>query len=227
MPYDDDGIVPDVVVNPHGIPGRMPIGQICESAMQLIANKNGGILDATAFNKISTNSIAAELTALGITDFGMRYLTNGRTGERNRYMTFITPSYFLRLQKFVVDQTNAISRGAMESFSRQPVSGRAAGGGQRIGEMEKDAFIAHGIMAALKEKFYNHSDGFDLYVCKRCGHNSIYNAKNGKNGTYDCKLCGDLADIARTPSSWMSNIVKSEIVASNIEMRYLYKPLEM
>ena len=91
------------------------------------------------------------------------------------------------------------------------------------GEMEKDAVVSHGTMKSFKEKFYDHSDGFDIYVCKRCGRSAIYNELKK---IYRCKTCGSGADIIRTPSSWMTNIVFSEINASNIDTKFRYKPAE-
>ena len=45
------------------------------------------------------------------------------------------PTYYQRLQKFVIDAVYSISQGPSDVLSRQPLDGKASGGGIRVGEI--------------------------------------------------------------------------------------------
>ncbi len=87
--------------------------------------------------------------------------------------------------------------------------------------MEKDTYAAHGTMQALWEKFYKDSDGIDIPICRVCGNKAVVNEKMG---IYKCKYCGDQADIANVPSSWVANLFWAETSSMNIAMRMQLDP---
>ena len=84
---------------------------------------------------------------------------SGRTGGQLRYNIFIGPTYYQRLKLMVSDKINFRSEGPKMSLTRQPAAGRARGGGLRIGEMERDALLSHGVSFFLKESMMERSDG--------------------------------------------------------------------
>jgi DNA-directed RNA polymerase II subunit RPB2 len=83
---------------------------------------------------------------------------NGQTGEMLDAEMFIGPTYYLRLKLMVEDKINYRTRGPKVLLTRQPVEGRANDGGLRIGEMERDAILSHGMSKFLNESMMERSD---------------------------------------------------------------------
>jgi len=144
MPFTREGIVPDIIINPHCIPSRMTINQLIESVMGKSCTINGKYGDATPFTRESKN-IAEEacktLGMLGYESTGKEVLMNGMTGE-NMGMFFIGPVYYQRLKHLVSDKMHARATGPVTTLTRQPLEGRSRDGGQRFGEMERDCLCS-------------------------------------------------------------------------------------
>jgi hypothetical protein len=102
---------------------------------------------------------------------------NGATGEQLEAAIFIGPVYGMRLKHMVEDKWNARGKGRKEVRTHQPTGGRGAQGGLKIGEMDRDAIIAHGGMAFVKESYMERSDGATISVCTSCGMIPIYNPR--------------------------------------------------
>lgn len=221
MPYSEDGLIPDIIVNAHSIPTRMAVNQLVEALMGELAAKRGSYLDATSFKKIDVDTLIKELESYGIKYNGHRRLYNGQTGEWFDTLIFMGPHTYQRLQKFIRDENYAIRRGPTSALTKQPLDGKNNNGGLRIGEMEKDVLAAHGTMRALNDKLYEDSDAFTIYICRNCGNKAIVNEK--KN-IYKCNYCKDNADIAKVPSSWASNLFTSMNSAMNVKMKYELEP---
>ena len=95
----------------------------------------------------------------------MRYsLFSGITGEQLKVNFYVGPTYYLRLTHQVSDKYQARNDGLKTSLTHQPVGGRALGGGGRIGEMERDAILSHGIASFLKESFMERSDIYINFI---------------------------------------------------------------
>lgn len=215
MPYCEDGLVPDLIVNAHSIPTRMALNQITECLLGQIAARLGTHIDATSFRKHDFGAAVATLESHGIKYGGHRRMYNGMTGDWIDTLVFIGPTTYQRLQKFVADEHYAIRTGPTSALTRQPLDGKNNDGGLRLGEMEKDVLCAHGVMRALFEKFYTDSDGISVPVCRICGNRAVVNEKMG---FYKCKECGDNADIVNVASSWMANVFMNETAAMNAKM---------
>ena len=96
--------------------------------------------------------------------------------------------YYLRLKHMVANKIHSRARGPIQLLTRQPTEGRAKEGGLRLGEMEKDTFVAHGAAMLLKERF--DSDRTIVPVCENCGMIAIYDEY--KRRSY-CQVCGESA----------------------------------
>jgi DNA-directed RNA polymerase II subunit RPB2 len=177
MPFTEDGIRPDIIVNPHALPSRMTIGQLVETLMGKVCVNTGGYGDCTAFvNKGSKHEMFGKiLTQNGYNSTGNQLLYNGMTGEQLQANIFIGPTYYMRLKHMVKDKINYRAKGKMEMLTRQTVGGRANDGGLRIGEMERDGVIAHGAAGFLQESMLKRGDEYYMAVCNNTGTVAIYN----------------------------------------------------
>eukprot|EP00826_Nyctotherus_ovalis_P032010 TRINITY_DN2581_c0_g2_i2.p1 TRINITY_DN2581_c0_g2~~TRINITY_DN2581_c0_g2_i2.p1 ORF type:complete len:280 (-),score=77.67 TRINITY_DN2581_c0_g2_i2:113-952(-) len=169
MPFSDSGIVPDLIMNPHGFPSRMTIGKMIE----LIAGKagvlEGEIKDATAFAGDKLKDLVQILTSHGYSYTGKDLLTSGVTGQPLESYIFCGPIYYQRLKHMAVDKMHGRSRGPKALLTRQPTEGRSKEGGLRLGEMEKDCLIGYGAASLLNERLMLSSDVFNVLVCQQCG----------------------------------------------------------
>ena len=181
MPFSSNGIRPDMIINPHALPSRMTIGHLVECLIGKAAVEYGGFSDCTAFNNRGTKvGVFGEmLTKNGYHSSGNEILYNGMTGEQIESEIFFGPTYYMRLKHMVKDKVNYRNTGPNTALTRQPVSGRANDGGLRIGEMERDVVISHGMTNFMRESMMERADSYYMAVCNTTGTIAIYNpAKN-------------------------------------------------
>jgi DNA-directed RNA polymerase II subunit RPB2 len=183
MPFSmATGMTPDIIVNPCAIPSRMTIAHLVEC----IASKTGAVLgkfaDGMAFRKVSIESISEALHGAGYQRHGNEKMINGMTGEAIEALIFMGPTYYQKLKHMTNDKVHARTTGPRTIMTRQPVEGRARKGGLRIGEMERDCFVAYGASKTIMERMLYASDAFQIPVCARCGqlaenkHNTEFGA---------------------------------------------------
>ena len=177
MPFTEDGLKPDLIINPHALPSRMTIGQLVETLMGKACAIYGGFGDCTAFvNRGSKHEIFGNLLKnMGYSSTGNEVLYNGSTGEQINTELFIGPCYYMRLKHMVKDKINYRAQGPRTVLTRQTVQGRANDGGLRIGEMERDCVIAHGATTFLQESMLVRGDNYYLAICNNTGSIAIYN----------------------------------------------------
>ncbi|KAL7753232.1 DNA-dependent RNA polymerase II [Sorochytrium milnesiophthora] len=142
MPFTAEGIVPDLVVNPHAIPSRMTIGHLVECLLGKVSSMTGAEGDATPFTDVTVEQISAALAQRGYQQRGFEVLYNGHTGRKLTAQVFFGPTYYQRLKHMVDDKIHSRARGPMQILTRQPVEGRSRDGGLRFGEMERDCLHA-------------------------------------------------------------------------------------
>ena len=220
MPYCEDGLTPDDLVNAHSIPSRMAINQLIECATGNLAAMRGAHIDATAFSDLDMDSIIDELRGHGIDYGGHRRMYNGKTGEWLDTLIFIGPTTYQRPEKFVKDEKYHIRWGPTAALTHQPLDGKSQDGGLRLGEMESWVLTGQGACRVMHNKLYEDSDGTDIYIC-RCGNRAIVNQKKNM---YKCRTCGDKADITRVSSSWVANMFFNEMSAMNVKMKFDLEP---
>jgi DNA-directed RNA polymerase II subunit RPB2 len=179
MPRTESGIVPDMIMNPHAIPSRMTIAQNLEQLLGKTAGLTGCIGDGTSFMNDGSpqEDIGGILELLGFEKYGNEVMYNGATGEQINAAIFIGPVYGMRLKHMVEDKWQARGQGRKEVRTHQPTGGRGAQGGLKIGEMDRDAIVAHAGMAFVKESFMERSDGATMPICVACGTIPIYNPR--------------------------------------------------
>jgi len=218
MPFTKDGIVPDIIMNPHAIPSRMTMAQLMECIMGKAGCHIGACGDATPFTDCSVESIAKVLEMSGMERYGNEIMYNGRTGEQIKTEIFIGPTYYQRLKHMVYDKIHSRgSNGPIVMLTRQPSEGRARNGGLRLGEMERDCLIGHGVSKFLKEKMLDTSDNYRIFVCKNCGMTA--NANPTKN-LYKCNYCKVNSEIIQVRIPYAFKLLSQELQTMNIKLGF-------
>ena len=211
---------PDTVMNPHAIPSRMTLGQLLAAACSLLGILTGEFMDCTPFTEFNKEEVYDKLRQLGY-DYGCeQYMYNGWTGDLLGTI-YYCPTYYQRLKHMVKDKMHARDTGPIQSLTRQPAEGRSKGGGLRVGEMERDALIAHGLTMLLREVFCESSDIFELYVSPDRGTVISANPKHGiyKFGTE--KVYSD--GVKRVIMPYATELFRKELMQMMIRMVYTFQ----
>lgn len=190
LPFTTEGIVPDLIVNPHAIPSRMTIGHVFECVGSKLAALLGTRIDATAFSHKPVEEICNMLKKAGYSEDGKEVMYHPFTGKRMKGRVFIGPTFYQRLKHMVEDKIHARAKGKIVGLTRQPVDGRANGGGLRWGEMERDCGVAHGAAAVLHERMMISSDKYDAPICEKCGLIGTV-VQNDSWEPMKCGMCGE------------------------------------
>ncbi|MFV2014299.1 MAG: DNA-directed RNA polymerase subunit B, partial [Candidatus Heimdallarchaeota archaeon] len=215
LPFTEDGIVPDLIINPHAIPNRMTIGQVLEGMAALIATIEGNQFDATLFESPHPDVIAETLLKFGFHPYAETTMYDGITGRRMPSKIYITPIYYQKLHHLVADKIHARARGPVQILTRQPTEGRAREGGLRFGEMERDCIIGHGAALLLKERLLDESDKIEIYICERCGLIADHNNRTGQTA---CKVCGTQdTSISKIAVSYAFKLLMQELLSMTIK----------
>ncbi len=175
MPFSSNGLKPDIIINPHAIPSRMTIGQLIETIVGKACLFNGRFANCTAFEDPLLNEYSNILTQNDFHSKGEEILYDGLSGNQIHTNIFIGPTYYMRLKHMVKDKINHRASGPRNNLTRQTVQGRANDGGLRIGEMERDAIICHGMTSFLKNSLIDRGDKFYMAICNNSGTIAIYN----------------------------------------------------
>ena len=191
MPFTSEGIIPDIIINPHAIPTRMTINQLLEVILGKSACLSGHLGDATPFQNNDINEFSDVLEGFGYEKNGDEVMYSGITGDQIHTSIFIGPTYYQRLKIMVADKMFSRAEGPLQHLVRQPASGRANKGGLRIGEMERDSIIGHGIASFLNESMMERSDAFKVQIDTKTGlisHDDNTEDKTMVNIPYCMKL---------------------------------------
>ncbi len=218
MPFTASGVIPDLLFTPHGIPSRMTISHLLE----LVAGKTGALsgryVDATTFSAEPEEEIRKELLSLGFRDNGSETMYNGMTGEQFKVKIYIGNMYYLKLKHLVANKLHSRALGPIQLLTRQPTEGRAKEGGLRLGEMEKDTFVAHGASLLLKERF--DSDKTIVPVCENCGLIAVYDSFRDKKF---CTVCGENTEVSNIEISYAFKLILDEFKSMGIYPRLVLK----
>lgn len=203
LPFTTDGVVPDIIVHPSAYPKRMTLNQLIELIYGTLAVECGFYGVANGLDTFDTETINEVLCdKLGLSYYGDRVLYNGIYGEQMDVAIFMGPIFYQRLKLQVQDKINARPSGVRQdgvpvpgaSYTvreRAVVSGRANGGGIKIGEMERDALIAHGVSGFINERDMVRGDKFYVFVSTVNGEIAI--ANHEKNIYFDSMADGPLS----------------------------------
>ncbi|CAK8685076.1 unnamed protein product [Clavelina lepadiformis] len=215
MPFNDKGICPDVIMNPHGYPSRMTVGKLLE----LLGSKAGAVEGkfhyGTAFGGDKVEDLSQILVDHGYNFAGKDCLTSGITGESLEAYIYQGPVYYQKLKHMVLDKMHARARGPRAVLTRQPTEGRSRDGGLRLGEMERDCLIGYGASMLLLERLMISSDQFEVDVCGKCGLLG-----------YDswCQFCRSSKNVATLKMPYACKLLFQELTSMNIIPRLKLAP---
>jgi DNA-directed RNA polymerase II subunit RPB2 len=228
MPFTKEGLRPDIIINPHAIPSRMTIGQLKETILGKVLLQLGMFGDGTSFGNLDVKTITRELQKLGYESYGNEIMYNGLTGEQLETSIYIGPVFYQRLKHMVNDKQHSRSIGPMVNLTRQPAEGRSRDGGFRIGEMERDVMIAHGMSRFCRERLYDVSDKYSVHVCKKCGMVASFNdgTNNRMYANADftihlCKTCDNKTDFAKVDIPYAYKLMAQELQTINVVPRII------
>lgn len=217
MPYTKNGLVPDIIMSPHAIPSRMTVAHLIECTLSKLAAMQGFEADVTPFCGTNVEEFGEYLAEeLGFAKGGTEILYNGKTGEQLEAQIFIGPTYYYKLKHMVDDKVHSRAYGPNQLLTRQPADGRSRGGGLRFGEMERDVFLSHGATAFLKERFFDCSDKYTMFLCNKCGMSAV---GNKQKNIFKCLYCDNERDFSKVNIPYASKLLLSEIQSMGIRMQ--------
>lgn len=217
VPFTTRGVKPDLMFNPHGIPSRMTVGYLIELLAGKTAATTGRIVDGTPFTGQSVDELEHQLKSMGFSFDGKETLYDGVTGRKMDAKIYIGNMYYLKLVRMVKNLLHARASGKVALLTRQPIEGRARGGGLRLGEMEQQALAGHGASLLLKERYS--SDKTIIYICKDCGNMTYEDVIRNKT---PCPLCGG-NDSDPVEISYAFKLLVDELLGLGIHTKFSLK----
>jgi DNA-directed RNA polymerase subunit B len=218
MPFTEQGIKPDLILNPHAIPGRMTFGYLLEAFGAKAGALKGVRQDGTSFTQRGRSRVeeyGRVMEAHGFEKSGEETLYNGVTGKVFGAKLFTGVLYYNRLHHMVSNKMQVRSRGTVQILTHQPTEGKARLGGLRFGEMERDVLVGYGASMAVKERMLDQSDKAPILICRDCGSTGY---RDFAKRASVCPLCGS-TNLVDVEISYAFKLLLDEIRSLHISPR--------
>ncbi|MDI6779220.1 MAG: DNA-directed RNA polymerase subunit beta [Bacteroidota bacterium] len=200
MPFLPDGTNVDIVLNPLGVPSRMNLGQLFETALGWAGYKLGKRYSTPIFDGASWEQVRGELIKAGLDEESKSVLIDGMTGEPFDQRVTVGYLYMMKLSHLVDDKIHARSIGPYSLITQQPLGGKAQFGGQRFGEMEVWALEGYGAAHILQEILTVKSDDVP-----------------GRAKVYEAIVKGDNLPESNIPESF--NVLVRELMGLGLDIK--------
>jgi len=215
MPFTPDGIIPDILINPHAFPSRMTINYLMDGFLGVLASVSG-LCDTTPFEHDYVKEV--QEIKEQVEERKLQDMYCGKTGRKIKVNLQIV--YYYALSQLVgrkVYARGSASSGPVDSV-RQPVSGRSREGGLRFGEMERDVLLAHGASRSLFDRLFTCSDAWTETVCRSCRTFS---------GTKNCHMCGSSEDTLSVDLNFATKLLCERITSMTGKISLTVDPIEI
>ena len=199
MPFLEDGTPIDMILNPLGVPSRMNLGQLLETALGWVGKKLGMHFATPVFDGASLEDVQEYMRKAGLPTTGKIKVFDGRLGEPFDQKVTVGMIYMMKLSHLVEDKIHARSIGPYSLITQQPLGGKAQFGGQRFGEMEVWALEAYGASHTLQEILTVKSDDV-----------------SGRSRSYEAIVKGDIMPVPGVPESF--NVLINELMGLGLEI---------
>jgi DNA-directed RNA polymerase beta subunit len=226
MAGNNAGMRPDAIINLHSINGRMTIGKLLEMLFSSLGLVEGNFVDATPFRAVNARWAMEKLLQSG---YGTEErMIDGTTGRMMDRPWFIGSCFYQTLKHMVLDKITVRQRGQRAILTRQPLDGRANQGGQRMGEMEKDAFLAHGAAYSLDDRSRIASDAHVALVCSKCGQIGDSKEETLRTMTDEaepCRVCGAHEMVTLPTTYCYSRLLVPELATVGVKIVHQFNGL--
>jgi len=191
------GMRVDLIFNPAGFPSRMTCGKLIEIQTSKASLYTEERVNASTFVSTDIEHYSNILVENGMDKWGNELMSHSdgeimidsTTGQP--YKAFVGPCAYQILRHQVLDKIQARATGRNDPLTRQPIGGRYNRGGLRLGEMERDALIAHGSTRVMQERLMKSSDQYKTIYCNNC-HNLSADADIKETRCRFCEKEGQL-----------------------------------
>lgn len=191
IPYTEDGVRPDVIINPNAFPSRMTMAQLLEMlSTTATVVSTGARINATNWSGFDYTSYSKILEEKGYDPMLRTVLYDPRTQKPLQGKAYVGTCYYQVLPHQSESKIQHRGTGAIMQTTRQAVAGRTRKGGIKVGNMEVNALLAYGAVHTANERLCSAGGTHRTIVCDECG-TTLSNTASLGGTKHRCRTCGD------------------------------------